>query len=65
MNKEIARQEKLRIENATGVTAAREAEQQRKRDEVIQRHQDRDRYNAERKARRLENPSNDKNAQSI
>ena len=87
MNKEIARQEKLRsdfhektvkeygtesqlksekskllaektrIENATGVTAAREAEQQRKRDEVIQRHQDRDRYNAERKAKRLENPS--------
>jgi len=43
--------EKLRIENATGVTAAREAEQQRKRDAVIQQRQDRDRYNAERKHR--------------
>jgi len=53
--------EKTRIENATGVTAAREAEQQRKRDEVIQQHQDRDRYNAERKAKRLENPSKRKN----
>jgi len=49
--------EKTRIENATGITAACEAEQQRKRDEVIQRHQDRDRYNAERKIKRLKNPS--------
>jgi len=46
--------EKTQIENATGVTAAREAEQQRKRDAVIQQQQDRDRYNAERKAKRLE-----------
>jgi len=49
--------EKTQIENATGVTAAREAEQQRKRDAVIQQQQGRDRYNAERKAKRLENPS--------
>ena len=56
--------EKTRIENATGVTAACEAEQQRKRDAVIQRNQDRDRYNAERKAKRLENPSRDKNEPS-
>jgi len=52
--------EKTRIENATGVTAAREAEQERKRDEVIQRHQERERYNAERKAKRLENPDRGK-----
>jgi len=56
--------EKTRIENATGVTAAREAEEQRKRDAVIQRHRDRDRYNAERKAKRLENPSKGKNEYS-
>jgi len=52
--------EKLRIENATGITAAREAEQQRKRDAVIQQRESRDRYYAERKARRLENPSKGK-----
>ena len=57
--------EKLRIENATGITAAREAEQQRKRDAVIQQRQDRDRYNAERKAKRLENSSRDKNAPNL
>jgi len=53
--------EKTRIENATGITAAREAEQQRRRNEVVQRHQERDRYNAERKVKRLENPSKGKN----
>ncbi|MCL2427056.1 MAG: hypothetical protein FWD05_12070 [Oscillospiraceae bacterium] len=52
--------EKTQIENATGVTAARELEQQRKRDAVIQQQQDRDRYNAERRAKRLENPSKNK-----
>ena len=52
--------EKLRIENSTGVTAAREAEQQRKRDAVIQQRESRDRYNAERKAKRLENPNKGK-----
>ena len=57
--------EKTQIENATGVTAAREAEQQRKRDAVIQQQQDRDRYNAERRAKRLENPSRDKNSPSL
>jgi len=45
------------------ITAAREAEQQR--DEVVQRHQDRDRYNAERKAKRLENPNANKNEQRL
>ena len=57
--------EKTQIENATGVTAARELEQQRKRDEVIRQHQERDRYNAERKAKRLENPSKGKNEPSL
>ena len=57
--------EKTQIENATGITATREAEKQRKRDAVIQRQQDRDRYNAERKAKRLENPSINKNAPSL
>ena len=49
--------EKIKIENATGITAAREFEQQQKRNDVIRQQQDRDRYNAERKAKRLENPS--------
>jgi hypothetical protein len=40
----------MQIENITGVTAAREAEQQR---------QDRERYNVERKVKRLENLSSD------
>ena len=57
--------EKTQIENATGVTAAREAEQQRKRDAVIQQQQDRDRYYAERKAKRLENPNRGKNSPSL
>jgi len=57
--------EKTQIENATGVTAARELEQQRKRDEVIRQHQERDRYNAERKAKRLENPNKGKNEPSL
>ena len=57
--------EKLQIENAIGVTAAREAEQQRKRDEVIQRHQDRDRYNAECKTKRLVNPNRNKDNKTI
>jgi len=57
--------EKTQIENTTGVTAARELEQQRKRDEVIRQHQERDRYNAERKAKRLENPSKGKNEPSL
>jgi len=57
--------EKTQIENATGVTAAREAEQQRKRDDVVRRQQDRDYYNAERKAKRLENPSKNKNEPSL
>jgi len=57
--------EKTQIENATGVTAARELEQQRKRDEVIRQHQERDRYNAERKAKRLGNPSKRRNEPSL
>ena len=48
--------EKKRIEDSAGVTAAREREQQQKRNEVIQQRQKRDHYNAERKAKRLENP---------
>ena len=32
---------------------------------VIQQQQDRDRYNAERKAKRLENPSREKNSPSL
>jgi peptidoglycan hydrolase CwlO-like protein len=56
--------EKTRIENATGVTAAREAEQERKRETVRQQHQSRDRYNAERRVKRLENPNVNKNAPS-
>jgi len=43
-----------------GKGGTREAEQQRKRDAVVQRHQERERYNAERKAKRLENPSKGK-----
>ena len=48
--------EKKRIEDATGVTAAREFEQQRKRDVAIKQRQERERYNAERKVMRLETP---------
>jgi len=43
----------------------REAEQQRKRDEVIKQRESRDRYNAERKAKRLENPSKDNDVPSL
>ena len=46
-------------------TVAREAEQQRKRDEVVQRHQGRDRYNAKRKVKRLERPNRDKEEQNL
>ena len=49
--------EKKQIEDATGVTAAKERDVQQKRNEVIQRQQDRDRQNAERKAKRLANPN--------
>jgi len=44
--------EKKQIEDATGITDAREHEQQRKRDAAIQKQQDRDRYNAERNRNR-------------
>jgi len=57
--------EKKQIENATGVTAAKEREEQRKRNEVIRLQQERDRYNAERKAQRLANPSKSKNEPSL
>ena len=46
---------KKQIEDATGVTAAREREQQRKRNEVIQRQQESNCQNAERKVKRLAN----------
>ena len=45
------------MEDATGVTAAKERDIQQKRNEVIQRQQDRDHQNAERKAKRLANPN--------
>ena len=52
---------KMRGEGLTykeiGVTTARNAELQRQRNEVILRQQERNCYNAERKAKRLENPS--------
>jgi hypothetical protein len=54
--------EKRRIEDATGITAARELEQKRKRDVAIRQRQERDRYNAERRAKELENPNRDKGA---
>ena len=57
--------EKKQIEDATGVTAAREREEQRKRNEVVRQQQERDRYNAERKAKRLANPSKGKNAHEL
>ena len=57
--------EKKQIEDATGVTAAKERAIQQKRNEVIQRQQDRDRQNAERKAKRLANPSKGKNEPSL
>ena len=57
--------EKRRIENATGITAMREAEQQRKRDEVIRQRESRDRYNAERKSKRLTNPNRGKDEAEI
>ena len=57
--------EKKQIENSTGVTAAREREEQRKWNEALQRQQERDRYNAERRAERLANPSKRKNEPSL
>ena len=59
--------EKKRIEDATGVTAAREREEERKRNEVIRQQQERDRRNAERRAERLANPNQvkGKNEQSL
>ena len=57
--------EKERIENATGVTAAKEREEQQKRNEAIQQRQERDRYNAKRQAKRLANPNKDKNEPSL
>jgi len=57
--------EKRQIENATGITAMREREQKQKRDEVIKQRQNRERYNAERKAKRLENPNRGKNEAEI
>ena len=52
------------LEDSTGVTAYREREQQRKRNEVIQQ-QGRDRRNAEREADRLVNPNKSKNEPSL
>ena len=49
--------EKKRIEDSTGVTAARERDAQQKRDEVMRERQERDRQNAERQAKRLANPN--------
>jgi hypothetical protein len=57
--------EKRLIENSTGITAMREAGQQRKRDEVIRQRESRDRYNAERKAKRLTNPCANRDEQSL
>ena len=57
--------EKKRIEDSTGVTAACEREQRQKRNEVIQQRQERDRYNADRQAKRFENPSKGKNEPSL
>ena len=57
--------EKIRIENATGVTAERNRLQQEKRDAVIRERESRDRYTAERKAKRLANPSKDKDEASL
>ena len=67
LNKQLSKllTEKKQIEDATGVTAAREQEQQRKRDEVIQQQRERDRYNAEQKAKRLANPFKNKNEPSL
>jgi len=57
--------EKIRIENATGVTAERDRVLQEKRDAVIKERESRDRYNTERKAKRLANPSRDKDEVSL
>ena len=57
--------EKIRIENATGVTAERNRVSQEKRDAVIQQRESRERYDAERRAKRLVNPSRDKDEASL
>ena len=57
--------EKKQIEDATGITAAREHEEQQKWSEALQRKQERERYNAEMQAKRLANPSKNKNDISL
>lgn len=47
----------LPIFYTTGITVARELEQQQRRDEIVRQHQARDHYNAERKANRQKNPN--------
>jgi len=49
--------EKKRIEDATGITAAHELEQTRKHDAAIRQRQEREQYDAKRRAMRLENPN--------
>ena len=48
--------EKNHIENATGITAQREYEQQQKRDDITRQQRERSRHNAERRAKQLEKP---------
>jgi hypothetical protein len=55
--KSVLLKEKKQIEDATGVTAARELEQQKKRDEVIRQHQERDRYKPEFDGKNMETAS--------
>ena len=57
--------EKGQIEDAAGVTAAREREQHWKRSEAIRQRQERERYNVERKAERLVSPSKNRNAPNL
>ena len=67
LNKELSKlyTEKKQIENSTGITAARELEQQQRRDEVIRQQQERDRRNAESKAKRLANTNKSKDYPSL
>ena len=67
LNKELSKllTEKRQIEDATGVTAAREYERQQKRKDATQQRQERDRQNAERKAKRLGNPSRNSHEPSL
>ena len=57
--------EKRHIENATGITAQRVLEQQQRRDEIVRQQQERNRYNAERRAKQLGNPSKKKDEPSL